>query len=354
MKPVYGAPDRSRTCDLWLRKPTLYPTELRARKKLMQRRIIANACQLVLLSILPYQYNQGFAKRLGILIMSDQHHDFPKTTVSQVVLATLGGLLAPLLVIILIVKLVMGFNANHIPDEDPVVAQARVEERIAPVAEVDVAATDAGAAKVALSGDAVYQQSCLACHGSGAMGAPMFGDKAAWGSRIAQGYETLVKHGIEGIRMMPARGGNPGLSDEEVANAVVYMANEAGADFKVAAAPAAEAETAPAEETPAATAAPAAAEAAPATAPVAAAANGGAQTYKAVCAMCHDSGLMSAPKPGDKNAWAPRIAQGKDTLIQHAINGIRMMPAKGGNPSLSNDEVAQAVIFMANQSGANF
>lgn len=289
--------------------------------------------------------------------MSDQHHDFPKTTVSQVVLATLGGLLAPLLVIILIVKLVMGINANHIPDEDPVVAQAKVEERIAPVAEVDVVATDAGATKVALSGDAVYQQNCLACHGSGAMGAPMFGDKAAWGPRIAQGYETLVKHAIEGIRMMPARGGNPSLSDEEVANAVVYMANEAGADFKVAAAPVAEAvpaEAAPAEEAPVAPAAPAAAEAAPASAPVAAAANGGAQTYKAVCAMCHDSGLMGAPKPGDKNAWAPRIAQGKDTLIQHAINGIRMMPAKGGNPSLSDDEVAQTVIFMANQSGANF
>lgn len=280
--------------------------------------------------------------------MSDQHHEFPKTTVSQVVLATVGGLLAPLLVIFLIVKFVMDINANHIPDEDPVVAQAKVEERIAPVAEVDVVAVDA--VKVTLSGDVVYQQSCLACHGSGAMGAPMLGDKGAWAPRIAQGYDTLLKHTIEGIRMMPAKGGNANLSDAEVANAVVYMANEAGAKFKAveAAAPAAEAEVL--EEAPAAVA-----EAAPAAAePVAAAANGGAQTYKAVCAMCHDSGLMNAPKPGDKDAWAPRIAQGKDTLIQHAINGIRMMPAKGGNPSLSDDEVAQAVIFMANQSGANF
>lgn len=285
--------------------------------------------------------------------MSDQHHDFPKTTVSQVVLATVGGLLAPLLVIFLIVKLVMGINDSHIPDEAPEVAQAKVEERIAPVAEVDVVAVDA--VKVTLSGDVVYQQNCLACHGSGAMGAPMFGDKGAWAPRIAQGYETLVKHAVEGIRMMPAKGGNANLSDAEVANAVVYMANEAGAKFKVAeaAAPVAEAPAAEAdvvEEAPAAVteAAPAAAE------PVAAAANGGAQTYKAVCAMCHDSGLMGAPKPGDKNAWAPRIAQGKDTLIQHAIQGIRMMPAKGGNPSLSDDEVAQTVVYMANQSGANF
>ncbi len=283
--------------------------------------------------------------------MSDQHHDFPKTTVSQVVLATVGGLLAPLLVIFLIVKLVMGINDNHIPDEAPEIAQAKAEERIAPVAEVDVVAVDA--VKVTLSGDVVYQQNCLACHGSGAMGAPMFGDKGAWSPRIAQGYETLVKHAIEGIRMMPAKGGNANLSDAEVANAVVYMANEAGAKFKtaeaetpVAAAPAAEVEEV--VEAPAAVV-----EAAPAE-PVAAAVNGGAQTYKAVCAMCHDSGLMGAPKPGDKSAWASRIAQGKDTLIQHAIQGIRMMPAKGGNPSLSDDEVAQTVVYMANQSGASF
>lgn len=284
--------------------------------------------------------------------MSDQHHDFPKTTVTQVVLATLGGLLAPLLVIILIVKLVMGIDANHIPDEDPMVAQAKVEERIAPVAEVDVAATDDGAAKVALSGDAVYQQNCLACHGSGVLGAPMIGDKAAWGPRITQGYETLVKHAIDGIRTMPARGGNPGLSDDEVANAVVYMANEAGAGFKVAeAAPAAEA---PADEPSSVEDTAVAAEPEPAAAPVAVADSGAAQTYKAVCAMCHDSGLMGAPKPGDSDAWAPRIAQGKDTLIQHANQGVRMMPAKGGNPSLSDEEVAQVVIFMANQSGADF
>jgi cytochrome c5 len=256
--------------------------------------------------------------------MSDQHHDFPKTTVSQVVLATVGGLLAPLLVIFLIFKLVMGINDSHIPDEAPEVAQAKVEERIAPVAEVDVVAVDA--VKVTLPGDVVYQQNCLACHGSGAMGAPKFGDKAAWAPRIAQGYELLIKHATEGIRMMPAKGGNANLSDAEVANAVVYMANEAGAKF-----------TAPAAD-----------------APVASIGKAGEQTYQAVCAMCHGSGLMNAPKPGDKDAWAPRIAQGKDTLIQHAINGIRMMPAKGGNPSLSDDEVAQAVIFMANQSGANF
>ena len=72
---------------------------------------------------------------------------------------------------------------------------------------------------------------------------------------------------------------------------------------------------------------------------------------KANCAMCHAGGLMGAPKIGDVELWAPRIAQGKETLISNAIKGIRMMPAKGGNPKLTDGEVAEAVISMANASG---
>ena len=72
---------------------------------------------------------------------------------------------------------------------------------------------------------------------------------------------------------------------------------------------------------------------------------------KANCAMCHAAGLMGAPKIGDVAMWAPRIAQGKDMLINNAIKGIRMMPAKGGNSRLTDEEVAAAVISMANASG---
>ena len=72
---------------------------------------------------------------------------------------------------------------------------------------------------------------------------------------------------------------------------------------------------------------------------------------KANCAMCHAGGLMGAPKIGDVALWAPRIAQGKDILINNAIKGIRMMPAKGGNSRLTDEEVAAAVISMANASG---
>ena len=72
---------------------------------------------------------------------------------------------------------------------------------------------------------------------------------------------------------------------------------------------------------------------------------------KANCAMCHAGGLMGAPKIGDAEQWAPRIAQGKEMLINNAIKGIRMMPAKGGNSRLTDEEVAAAVISMANASG---
>jgi cytochrome c5 len=76
--------------------------------------------------------------------------------------------------------------------------------------------------------------------------------------------------------------------------------------------------------------------------------------YKATCAACHATGAAGAPKAGDNGAWSARIAQGYDTLVSHAIKGIRAMPAKGGNPDLDDVEVARAVVFMANQSGAKF
>ena len=93
--------------------------------------------------------------------------------------------------------------------------------------------------------------------------------------------------------------------------------------------------------------------AAAASAPVAAG-KSGEDVYKAVCSMCHAAGLMNAPKFGDKAQWEPRVKQGYDTLVSHAINGVRTMPAKGGNPGLSDAEVAAAVKHMANAAGAGF
>ncbi|VFR54902.1 Cytochrome c family protein [plant metagenome] len=98
----------------------------------------------------------------------------------------------------------------------------------------------------------------------------------------------------------------------------------------------------------------------PATAPVAQAAPAapentiGKSVYGKACALCHAAGVAGAPRPGDKADWAPRLAQGKDTLYTHALEGFTgskgAMPARGGNSSLPDDQVKAAVDFMADQS----
>ena len=80
----------------------------------------------------------------------------------------------------------------------------------------------------------------------------------------------------------------------------------------------------------------------------------GKGVYGKACALCHAAGVAGAPKPGDKDAWATRVAQGKETLYKHAIEGYTgdkgMMPARGGNSKLTDEEVKAAVDFMADQS----
>lgn len=89
------------------------------------------------------------------------------------------------------------------------------------------------------------------------------------------------------------------------------------------------------------------AEAAPA-AP--AAARSGQEVYKSACFACHDTGAAGAPKFGDKAAWAPRISQGIDTLVSHAINGIRAMPPRGTCGNCSDDELKKTVEYMVSGS----
>jgi cytochrome c5 len=80
----------------------------------------------------------------------------------------------------------------------------------------------------------------------------------------------------------------------------------------------------------------------------------GQDVYNGVCAGCHNVGAAGAPKNGDKADWSKRLGQGYDTLVTHAIKGIRGMPAKGGNPDLDDIEVARAVAIMGNSVGASF
>jgi cytochrome c5 len=79
----------------------------------------------------------------------------------------------------------------------------------------------------------------------------------------------------------------------------------------------------------------------------------GEEVFKAVCTTCHTSGAAGAPKFGDASEWAPRIAQGYDTLLKTALAGKGAMPPRGGTSpdDYSDYEIGRAIVYMANQSG---
>lgn len=75
----------------------------------------------------------------------------------------------------------------------------------------------------------------------------------------------------------------------------------------------------------------------------------GEKIFSATCASCHASGVLNAPKLGDKAAWAPRIKQGKPVLYKHALEGFKMMPSRGGNPALKDADIQAAIDFMVSK-----
>ena len=263
----------------------------------------------------------------------------------------LGFLVVFTIVIIVIANVVTSGSGEKAASK---VEQDAINERLAPIASVNVAgasATDAGAAAPAApkSGKDIVAAACNACHATGAAGAPKIGDKAAWQARFDAGMDSMMNNAINGKGAMPARGGNPSLTDEDIRAAVISMLEDTG--FEVASA-----DAAPAAE------APAAAEAAPAAAPAETAASGsagvdlakGEDVYTKSCSTCHGMGIAGAPKVGDAAAWEARIAQGEQTLLDHAINGYQgsagYMPAKGGFAFLSDEDVAAAVAYMVAES----
>jgi cytochrome c5 len=298
-------------------------------------------------------------------IMSDTHNEHQSMirTPKQLIAAVAGFFLVIVIGIILLVSFATSESSTSAGTDSQ--SQESVAQRLQPAAEQGYTLKDVNAPKVLQSGEAVYTATCVACHGTGAAGAPKLADAGAWGPRLAQGQDTLVQHAVQGIRAMPAKGGNPDLDEVEVARAVVYMANKSGASFKEPAAPAAGAAAAAAASAPApaaqapaaaspavaAAAAPAPTAAAPAAAPAkGASADAGKTLYTATCSACHGAGIAGAPKFADKAAWAPRVKQGSAVLYDHAIKGYQgkagMMPPKGGSTA-SDDDVKAAVDYMA-------
>lgn len=111
---------------------------------------------------------------------------------------------------------------------------AAIAKRLAPVGELCLQGEDCGSASAApavassssggsVDGQAIYNSVCMVCHDAGVAGAPIHGDEAAWADRVTKGFDTLLDHSVNGFNAMPARGGNPNLSDEEMLAATKYM-----------------------------------------------------------------------------------------------------------------------------------
>ena len=195
----------------------------------------------------------------------DDSHSGPIKTPSQMLWTVFFSLVVPIFAIIGLVYFVTAaakpagvgeagaLNLGGLTQAEVTKATAM---RIAKVGTVEI--RDANRALKA--GEDVYKAQCVACHAAGVAGAPKFGDAAAWGARIATGYEALLNSSLKGKGAMGAQGGGD-FEDTEIGRAVAYMANAAGAKFaepqRAAAAPAEGAAPA-AAPVAAATAAPAA------------------------------------------------------------------------------------------------
>lgn len=176
------------------------------------------------------------------------------------------------------------------------------------------------------TGETLYNKYCVACHTTGAGGAPKYGDKDAWKPLIDTGKESLYKNAISGIRGMPAKGNCIDCSDNEIHAAVDYLVfgAEGGASH------------AGATPAPVKLAKPTLKQ--------------GKKTYEKVCSLCHQEGKLNAPKIGDKKAWKPIIAQNMDVLFGHALKGYKGHPARGACTECSDVDIIAAVKYMVQES----
>lgn len=248
-----------------------------------------------------------------------EEHSSPIKTPKQLIIVLVLAFVVPIILIVMLSQLVTtGFDASK---NNPALSDAAIAQRLKPVGQVEV--VDASAPKVDKTGKEVVDAVCSACHASGALNSPKIGDKAAWGKLIAEDLPRIKQDAIKGIRQMPARGGNPDLSDIEIERAIVYMANQSGGKWIEPISSTAK----PAERS-------------------------GEQIVQAQCVHCHQTGVDGAPRIGDRTAWIPRATKGYDIVVRSAIKGHGGMPARGGMADLTDAEVRNAVTYMFNMGAA--
>ena len=283
-------------------------------------------------------------------------------------LMVLGVLVIFTVVVFMLARLLSTVSANKVKTSEAYQKQklAQIGERLQKVGSVET--FDPSATPKVRSGKEIFGKVCTTCHTPGVLNAPKLGDAAAWKPRLANGFDALVNNALHGKGSMPPRGGDASLSDDEVRKTIVYMLKEAGLEASASASPTKDqasnnsaasdaASSRPASEANAPSAP--AGEAAKADAPdqpaarepeqPEAASEKGAGIVKTVCFACHGTGVAGAPKLGDKAAWEPRIATGKEALYHSALKGKGAMPPKGGRLDLPDEDIKAAVDFLVSQ-----
>ncbi len=142
-------------------------------------------------------------------------------------ITVLGGLL---LIAIIIGEVVIGQQGNDEMTVESVDTMQDMAMRLQPVVSLDEMRSSMTVASAAgdtadKSPDQLYQGACLACHSTGAAGAPKIGDAAAWTARLAKGLDALVTSAINGIGAMPPRGGSQ-FNDDQIRVTVEYILAE--------------------------------------------------------------------------------------------------------------------------------
>jgi cytochrome c5 len=270
-------------------------------------------------------------------------HESPIKTPKQLITTIVLCFIIPIVLLILLA----GWVASGVKPQaglDKVQIVQRTEGLIKPIANHVYKSVDE-----VRTGEQIYTEVCASCHTAGLMNAPKLGDIAGWATRLKMGLEGLVASAIKGKGAMPAKGGNADLSDTDIQNAVIYMTNASGANFKapvieaVATVPVAISKEVPA--TPVIAPMPVASTPVPAPVAPVVVADAGKKLYESACMACHAAGIAGAPKFGDKAAWAARSTVGVDALVASVIKGKGIMAARGGSQA-TDAELKQTVQYM--------
>jgi cytochrome c5 len=161
---------------------------------------------------------------------NDEAHSGPIKNPKQLLTAVAFSFIVPVFIIIGLVYTVTSGNKPAAGSVDP---ERAIAERIQKVGMVEIRDTN----RALKTGEQVFKSQCYACHLTGAIGAPKFGDAAAWAPRIKLGFDALWNSALKGKNAMPAQGGGD-LGDLEIGRGVAYMANAGGAKFEEPKAPA--------------------------------------------------------------------------------------------------------------------